>query len=140
MVFLRNPGLAYVIPGTILLTLGVGTRFVALGQLGVGYSGAIIIREDQALVRTGIYRLVRHPLQLALLVELLGMIVFTESWWLSPIWVLLAVVIHFRNMHEDQVLRESFGDQALEYQATTPGMNVLLHIFRQKRPSRVGKS
>ena len=99
-VFLRTPDFVYAVLGTVLLALGTGARFVALAQLGMGYSGAIIIRENQALVRTSIYRLVRHPLHLALLVELLGMIVYTERWWLSPLWVLLAVVIHFRNMHE----------------------------------------
>lgn len=81
-----DPRLAPVIVGGCLLALGTGMRFVALGQMGAGYSGTIIIREGHNLTRSGVYRLVRHPLHLALVMELLGMMVYAEAWWLAPLW------------------------------------------------------
>ena len=125
MVALDTPGTLALSAGLALLGIGVCIRFVALAQLGLGYSGNIIIREEHALTTSGIYGLVRHPLHLALLIELLGMIVYSEVWWLVPLWAGLAGVIHFRNIDEDRVIKEAFGEEAIEYQAAIPGMNPL---------------
>ncbi|MCH9036740.1 MAG: isoprenylcysteine carboxylmethyltransferase family protein [Chloroflexi bacterium] len=126
-----DPRPAPVIAGGCLLVLGTGMRFAALGQLGAGYSGAIIIREGHRLTRSGVYRLVRHPLHLALVTELLGMMVYTEAWWLAPLWAVLGGTILARNRTEDRVLREVFGEEAVGYQASTPGMNPLAHLYRR---------
>ena len=124
-----TPGVLLVGLGTALLVVGTGARFVALAQLGLVYNGAIVIREGHELRTAGIYRLVRHPLHLALFIELLGMMVYTGSWWLLPLWAVLLGVVYARNIHEDRELVAAFGDAALKYPAT-PGMNPLAHLTR----------
>lgn len=131
MVALDEPSTPALGAGLGLLGTGICIRFLALVQLGPGYSGNIIIREEHNLTTSGIYGLVRHPLHLALLIELLGMIVYSEAWWLMPLWAGLAGVIHFRNIDEDRVIREAFSEEAIAYQAVTPGMNPLGRWFRR---------
>ena len=133
---LTRPSVVAVGFGTSLLTIGIGIRFVALVQLGLSYSVGIVIREGHTLKTSGIYALVRHPLHLALLVELLGMIVFTETWWSMPLWLVLIGMILIRNRQEDRILIENFGNEALKYQATTPSMNLMAHLARKFRSTR----
>ncbi|MCH8087978.1 MAG: hypothetical protein IIC81_09035, partial [Chloroflexi bacterium] len=63
--------------------------------------------------------------------ELWGMVVCAEAGGLTPLWALLGGTILARNRTEDRVLREVFGEEAAGYQASTPGMNPLAHLFRR---------
>jgi protein-S-isoprenylcysteine O-methyltransferase Ste14 len=47
--------------GVVLQASGLGVRVWAMGTLGRAYSRTLRVEEDQGVVDTGPYRLVRHP-------------------------------------------------------------------------------
>ena len=47
--------------GIVLQASGLGVRVWAMGTLGRAYSRTLRVDDDQGVVETGPYRLVRHP-------------------------------------------------------------------------------
>jgi protein-S-isoprenylcysteine O-methyltransferase Ste14 len=70
------------IVGTILFTLGLLTAIVARIQLGLNWSDIEVgqIKQDHALVNSGLYRYVRHPIYTGDLGMLLGVELCLNSW------------------------------------------------------------
>jgi protein-S-isoprenylcysteine O-methyltransferase Ste14 len=80
------------------------------------------LAADHALIRSGPYRFVRHPIYTSMLGVLLGTGVLVAPWYL-----LLAGVVLFlagaaiRIQAEDALLESRFGDEFRDYQRTVPG-------------------
>ena len=51
---------------------GLGLAVWARAHLGRNWSGTVTVKQDHALVRTGPYRIVRHPIYTGLLLALIG--------------------------------------------------------------------
>jgi protein-S-isoprenylcysteine O-methyltransferase Ste14 len=58
--------------GTLLVAAGLGLTAWARWCLGRNWSGIITLKQDHALVRTGPYRVIRHPIYTGLLLALIG--------------------------------------------------------------------
>ena len=48
--------------GLILLVFGIVIRWWAIWTLGKFFTSTVLIKDDHQLVRTGLYRYLRHPL------------------------------------------------------------------------------
>lgn len=107
--------LGFVISGAFLIIIGILMRILALFSLGKQFSREIAIYEDHKLVTSGIYAYLRHPLYLALLLELAGMILFMQAWFLSPLWLILAMILIHTIKKEDQILEKEFGQAFRDY-------------------------
>jgi len=105
--------------GLVLILLGFTVALVGLGTLRMSYSSTLVIRRDHRLVTHGIYRLVRHPIYLGVLMVCLGIPLHSAS----PIGlVTMAVLIPiFRNRIrlEERLLSEEFGEAYDAYRAST---------------------
>lgn len=101
--------------GLVLLWSGALLRVLAHRQLGRWYAVRIVLRDEQELVTSGPYRLLRHPLHLGLLVEMTGFLLFQPT-WLPALPLLLAVVTLIgRNLREDRALAAHFGPRFRAY-------------------------
>jgi protein-S-isoprenylcysteine O-methyltransferase Ste14 len=114
------PNASYMIP--IGLLVQVSSAFLAVWarrHLGRNWSGAITAKVDHQLVRTGPYRLVRHPIYSAML----GMFAATAlvSGELHGLLALVVIsVAYWRKIRlEEQHLRGVFGSGYDEYRRTT---------------------
>jgi protein-S-isoprenylcysteine O-methyltransferase Ste14 len=58
--------------GTTLVMLGLLLAFWARWHLGRNWSGTVTVKEDHTLIRSGPYRLVRHPIYSGMLLALFG--------------------------------------------------------------------
>ena len=67
------PGDLFPILGTVLLAAGLGFSVWARRHLGRNWSAHVVVKQDHALVRTGPYRYVRHPIYSGLLLAFVGM-------------------------------------------------------------------
>lgn len=135
LAFFRLPGLGqrWLPAASYIVLLGlaihVGSIMLAVWarrHLGRNWSGAITAKVDHQLIRTGPYRLIRHPIYTAMLGMYLGTAVVS-----GELHGLLAVVImvaaYWRKIRlEEQNLRSIFGAEYDDYRrkswALIPGL------------------
>lgn len=120
------PGLrARFLPNANLLTaigLLIEIAFLLLAVwarqlLGRNWSGAVAIKVDQALIRSGPYTFVRHPIYSGMLGAYLGIAIISGEVH-ALLGVILACVAYWRKVRiEERYLSSVFGTVYAEYQA-----------------------
>jgi protein-S-isoprenylcysteine O-methyltransferase Ste14 len=73
-----GPGLPFL--GILLVAAGLGFAIWARLYLGRNWSGIVTLKEEHALIRTGPYRVVRHPIYTGLLLALVGTAAAIGEW------------------------------------------------------------
>lgn len=118
----RNLGLLSLaeISGVLLYVVGLAIMLVGQGTLKRSYSGSLVIRRDHQLVSHGIYRFVRHPIYLGLIIVVcIGVPLFARSLYGFLILSALIPLIHIRIHIEEAMLTEEFRDAYATYQKGT---------------------
>jgi len=114
------------IPVAIMVAAGVGLRIWGLMHLRHYFSELIVIREDHRLITTGPYRVLRHPLHVGLLIQIVGFAFVAGYWWAWAFAALTVVVIIPRELTEERTLGERFGDDYDAFRRRTFGFTDLL--------------
>jgi protein-S-isoprenylcysteine O-methyltransferase Ste14 len=104
----RVVGLAVGVAGAVLLVWAS----VLLGRLLIHEAA---VREDHALIESGPYRFVRHPVYTAYLALLLGSGVASLNVCLWLLWPVSLLGILIQAASEEQLLRERFGQDYERY-------------------------
>jgi protein-S-isoprenylcysteine O-methyltransferase Ste14 len=106
----------------VLLCVGVGMilsgtiiRVVAVATLRKNFSGRLRIREGHTLVRNGIYRWIRHPAYLGLILIFLSIPVFLSSILGFLVMLLIVPLLLHRIRLEEGMLIERFVAEYEEY-------------------------
>lgn len=106
--------------GLALLLAGVAFRWAAIHTLGKYFTGTVLIKRDHRLVRTGLYKHLRHPAYTGSLVAHLGLGLSFSNWFsLSLSFVPYLVAAMYRMHVEEQALTEAFGDEYVTYSRDT---------------------
>ena len=98
---------------------GVALRIWALKEIGSFYDPGIAVKSDHQMIRTGPYRLLRHPLHLGTLLQISGLAFF------SPIWLALPAVLAslwlclYLNHTEDVIHSRLLGSSLNSYYSQT---------------------
>ena len=87
--------------------------------LGKAWSPHLQTREDHALVTTGPYARIRHPIYLALLGFLSGISLVTANWFFIALLVISIIVLALRIPKEEQMMIEQFGEEYKRYMERT---------------------
>jgi protein-S-isoprenylcysteine O-methyltransferase Ste14 len=102
----------------ILGPLSTALVWGATRQLGKQWRFEAALSEDHALIKTGPYRWIRHPIY----ASMFGMLMATAAawtWW--PLWIAGAVLFligtEIRVAAEDRLLAERFQDSFSEYRS-----------------------
>lgn len=95
--------------GLVVTALGIAVAIWARLSLGSNWSGMVTLKANHELVRTGLYRWIRHPIYTGILVGMIGstMIRGYLRGWIGVGLVLLAFYLKARR--EESFLREEFG-------------------------------
>ena len=89
-------------------------------DLGRNWSISLEVREQHALVKTGVYRLVRHPMYSSFFLLGLAQMLLLPNWFAGLAGVVGAGILFlFRVGREEQMMLESFGDDYRAYMAQT---------------------
>ena len=85
-------------------------------DLGKNWSGTLDIRSSHALVTSGVYRSIRHPMYASFLVLALAQIVLLPNRVAGPAaLVAVAILCLVRVPREEAMMREFFGDAYSRY-------------------------
>jgi protein-S-isoprenylcysteine O-methyltransferase Ste14 len=124
LLFLPIPGLAeyFLRPARFLTVAGLGvqTSFFLLAwwsrrHLGRNWSTRVRIAEEHELVRSGPYRLVRHPIYTAMLGMSLGTTIVSGQYH-SLLGLLIIAIAYWRKIRiEEAALSEAFAAEYDEY-------------------------
>lgn len=96
--------------GTLCLMLGLWLLARSHADLGTNWSITLEVREKHQLITHGLYRHVRHPMYLALLVYSLGQALVLPNWIAGPSYgVAMALLCAFRLEPEERMMLEEFG-------------------------------
>ncbi len=101
--------------GFLLFVIGYALRQVGKRELGKYYSYGLQTTDDQALVTTGVYRRIRHPISLATLVYSLAIPLAFSSAIGFVIMILIIPLFLYRLRIEEEMLLERFGDEYRNY-------------------------
>lgn len=91
--------------GGSILAIGIISRRKAIKSLNDFWSVFIEIKEGQRLVREGIYRYLKHPYYVSVVLELTGFSLFCNAYWsLLLTFVLQVPLILIRIYYENRIL------------------------------------
>jgi protein-S-isoprenylcysteine O-methyltransferase Ste14 len=109
---IMSSGLAVMAAGTVL-------AIWARVYLGRNWSGEIAIKVEHQLIRSGPYRVLRHPIYTGLLAMYVGPAIVTGE-WLAVIGVVMAGLAYWRKIRlEEAALDAAFGPDYDAYRRAT---------------------
>jgi protein-S-isoprenylcysteine O-methyltransferase Ste14 len=106
--------------GSVVLALGLWLFYRSHADLGTNWSITLEVRESHRLVTAGVYRHIRHPMYVALLLYGLGQAVVIPNWVVGPSYaVAMVLVFALRLKPEEELMREHFKGAYDVYAART---------------------
>jgi protein-S-isoprenylcysteine O-methyltransferase Ste14 len=105
--------------GLALFVIGSVLRLAAVFVLGRRFSGLVAIQEGHELATGGLYRVIRHPSYLGLLLGLFGWALIFRSAIGVLVSLLLLPPLVARMNSEEALLESEFGERYADYRRRT---------------------
>lgn len=77
-------------------------------------------REEPQVITTGVFSIVRHPIDLSLILLYLGFILLSLSLLSVLVWILIIVFYYMISRYEEKLLIQRFGSAYEEYKKKVP--------------------
>jgi protein-S-isoprenylcysteine O-methyltransferase Ste14 len=119
-------GIALQFAGDALIAAGLGFSVWARVHLGNNWSGNVTVKENHELVRTGPYRLVRHPIYTGILLAFVGTAIEVGQWRALIAVPLAFVSFLIKSRIEEGRMMQTFADYG-EYRRTTAAIVPLVY-------------
>ena len=122
-------------PQPLMFWAGVAAGIGALwlfwrshADLGRNFSIKLVIRENHALVTTGVYRLIRHPMYASFLLWSLAQALLLPNWMTGLAGLGGFCVLYFARVgREEKLMLDTFGDEYREYKVRTKRLVPYIH-------------
>jgi len=89
-------------------------------DLGRKWSISLEVREQHALVKAGVYRLIRHPMYSSFFLLALAQMLLLSNWLAGASGLLgVGILYAFRVRQEERMMFEYFGNDYLDYMTKT---------------------
>jgi protein-S-isoprenylcysteine O-methyltransferase Ste14 len=106
--------------GLALLVTGIAIRWTAIYALGKYFTCTVLIKDDHRLIKTGLYKHLRHPAYTGALIAHLGLGLSFSNWFSLTLSVAPYLIAVMYRMHvEEQALTETFGEEYRDYSRGT---------------------
>lgn len=114
--------LTFYMIGAALTFVGLLFAIWARYHIGRNWSGVITLKEDHALIRSGPYALVRHPIYSGLMLAIVGSAIARGD--IAAVLAIVAVLyaVLRRVSIEESWMSETFGSAYADYKASTPAL------------------
>ena len=104
----------------VAIVCGLALRWTAILTLGRLFTTTVAVSPGQRIVRTGVYRHVRHPAYTGLLLALLGFGLALQNWLsLLAVVIPVAAALWYRMRVEEKVLVDILGREYVTYCGVT---------------------
>jgi protein-S-isoprenylcysteine O-methyltransferase Ste14 len=118
--YFGNGSRIFPIAGLILIVCGLFIRWVAIISLKRQFTVDVSITKDHHIIRKGIYRFVRHPAYSGSLLSFFGLgLCFANYLTMLIIFLPICSAFLYRIRIEEKVLIDNFGDEYINYCAST---------------------
>jgi protein-S-isoprenylcysteine O-methyltransferase Ste14 len=77
-------------------------------------------REEPVVIRTGVFRVVRHPIYLSEMLLYLGLLMLSLSLAAAVVWCMAVVFLHYISRWEEKLLLARFGEEYAQYMRDVP--------------------
>lgn len=112
--------------GLILAIIGAGFALWSRILLGKNWSIAVQQKEDHELIKTGPYKLVRHPIYSGLLLLFTGHALIVGDYRAILAVIIVFISFWFKLKKEETALTELFGNQYIQYRKETKAIIPLI--------------
>jgi protein-S-isoprenylcysteine O-methyltransferase Ste14 len=103
-----------------LLAVGLIVRWTAVLTLGRSFSVNVAVHHDQRVHKTGLFRFVRHPSYLGMMIIFLAVGLAARNWYcLAIMMVLPFAALLYRIQVEEAALTDAFGEEYISYKKAT---------------------
>jgi protein-S-isoprenylcysteine O-methyltransferase Ste14 len=108
------------VTGAIFLAIGLWLFYRSHADLGTNWSITLEVREQHRLITQGVYRRIRHPMYLALVLYSVGQALVIPNWAAGPSnLIAIALICALRVRAEEGMMAAEFGDEYEGYRART---------------------
>jgi len=106
--------------GLVLIIGGMVVRFIAIRTLGRFFTVNLALHNNHSLIKTGLYKYIRHPSYTGSLLSFLGL-GFSLNNWSSVVIISIPVLFSFiyRINVEEKMLLQLFGEEYKQYKKYT---------------------
>lgn len=118
--------------GFAILIAGLVFAVWARVHLGRNWSGAVTVKDDHELIRTGPYGTVRHPIYTGILTAVIGTVLCSGTLRAVLGLVIIAAALLRKLRKEEEFMREVFPGQYQQYCEEVPA---LIPFARPRRSS-----
>ena len=108
--------------GFAILIAGLAFAVWARVHLGRNWSGAVTVKEDHELIRTGPYGYVRHPIYTGILTGVIGTVICSGTLRSVLGLVIIAAALLRKLRKEEEFMREVFPGQYQKYCEEVPAL------------------
>ena len=115
-------GWAIEIAGLIVVIAGITFAVWARVHLGANWSGTVTIKQDHALIQSGPYGLVRHPIYTGLIAAIAGTALVFGEWRDLVAFVLVVASCWYKLGVEERLMAETFGPAYEDYRGRVPAL------------------
>ena len=129
LIWIASPALSFaeyplragpLVAGVLCFVVGLWLFYRSHADLGANWSITLEVREQHRLITHGVYRRIRHPMYIALLLYSVGQTLVLPNWVAGPSYlVAFAILFVFRVHAEERMMLEQFGDEYAAYMART---------------------
>lgn len=101
--------------GILILFSGLSFAIWARIHLGQYWSGRITIKVDHKLIRTGPYKIVRHPIYTGIMFGFIGSVIVSGEMSAILAFILMLAALLIKISEEEKFLVEEFGPTYIQY-------------------------
>ncbi len=106
--------------GIILILMGLLIRWIAIFTLRKYFTVNVAIAKDHRIIKSGIYKYVRHPSYSGSILSFLGLGIYFSNWVSLPIiFIPITFSFIYRIKVEETALRRKFGEEYADYARKT---------------------
>lgn len=107
--------------GYVFIFLGLFLAISAVKELKDNWDNMMLykIRPNHKLINTGVYKYIRHPIYLAIILEVVGYEIIANSWLFIFFLVASATILCLHTKNEEDLLLKHFGDDYINYKKQT---------------------